>query len=307
VSQSVDNELVGSLLDTYRHAPTLEAAEQALEALESCAHDGDPPIGDLYDELAELAAQEENFGLAIRAQRKAVELGCEMPRLGREMLGWYLMKDGRRVAGEAEFDALRTEVGDDPGFLLMLGNARADAGDESAALAAFDEALTTAKQLGDSEAIKTARAERRFSREALGLSEDEDDRLAPRPLDDPSRREEVSFAVAWFPRSEHQVALAEWPALEEDLAHADRYCRRIEQHLRELAATSGCQPSVAPLTAKELLAYGESEGLDPADGPARARLAADLNRRGQTIPWPPGRNEPCWCGSGRKYKRCCGH
>ena len=82
---------------------------------------------------------------------------------------------------------------------------------------------------------------------------------------------------------------------------------RIEQHLRELAATSGYQPSVAPLTAKELLAYGESEGLDPADGPARARLAADLNRRGQTIPWPPGRNEPCWCGSGRKYKRCCGH
>jgi hypothetical protein len=22
--------------------------------------------------------------------------------------------------------------------------------------------------------------------------------------------------------------------------------------------------------------------------------------------WPPGRNEPCWCSSGRKYKKCCG-
>ncbi|TQJ16364.1 SEC-C motif-containing protein [Kribbella jejuensis] len=22
--------------------------------------------------------------------------------------------------------------------------------------------------------------------------------------------------------------------------------------------------------------------------------------------WPPGRNEPCWCGSARKYKKCCG-
>ncbi|MBA3866097.1 MAG: SEC-C domain-containing protein, partial [Solirubrobacterales bacterium] len=21
---------------------------------------------------------------------------------------------------------------------------------------------------------------------------------------------------------------------------------------------------------------------------------------------PPGRNDPCWCSSGRKYKRCCG-
>jgi hypothetical protein len=24
------------------------------------------------------------------------------------------------------------------------------------------------------------------------------------------------------------------------------------------------------------------------------------------VPWPPERNQPCWCDSGRKYKRCCG-
>ena len=23
-------------------------------------------------------------------------------------------------------------------------------------------------------------------------------------------------------------------------------------------------------------------------------------------PQKPGRNDPCWCGSGRKYKKCCG-
>jgi len=22
-------------------------------------------------------------------------------------------------------------------------------------------------------------------------------------------------------------------------------------------------------------------------------------------PQKPGRNDPCWCGSGRKYKKCC--
>jgi tetratricopeptide (TPR) repeat protein len=302
----VGTELAVSLLETYRRAPTLEAAEQALEALERRAYDSDPPIGDLYDELAELAAEEENFGLAVRAQRRAVELGCKMPKLGREMLGWYLMKDGRRAAGEAEFNSLRAEVGDDPHLLITLGNARADAGDEKAALAAFDEALATAKELGDSHAINTARSERRFSRETLGLSEDEDDRLAPRPLGDALRSEEISVAVAWFPRSEQRTALVEWPDLEEDLADADGYCRRIEQHLRELAAASGQRPSVAPLSVKELAAYSESKGLDPTEGTARARLAADLDRRGQTIPWPPGRNEPCWCGSARKYKRCCG-
>jgi len=29
----------------------------------------------------------------------------------------------------------------------------------------------------------------------------------------------------------------------------------------------------------------------------------DLNAEGKTAPGP---NEPCICGSGRKYKKCCG-
>ena len=302
----MDDELAGSLLDTYRLASTLEEAEQALNALEGLSYEDAQPIGDLYDELAEIAADNEDYGLATRAQRRAVELGCEKPELGREMLGWYLMKDGQRAAGEAEFDALRREGGDDPELLMMLGGARADAGDERAALAAYDEALVAAKELGDAWTIDRARVERRFSRQELGLLEDEDDRLALRPLDEPARPEEASFAVSWFPRSEHTAAIDKWPELEEDLTNADRYCRRIEDHLRELATASGQRPSVAPLTVKELTAYSESEGLDPSGGGTRARLAAEMNRRGQTISWPPGRNELCWCGSGRKYKRCCG-
>jgi SEC-C motif len=26
---------------------------------------------------------------------------------------------------------------------------------------------------------------------------------------------------------------------------------------------------------------------------------------GPRLPWPPGRNDPCWCGSRAKYKKCC--
>jgi uncharacterized protein YchJ len=26
----------------------------------------------------------------------------------------------------------------------------------------------------------------------------------------------------------------------------------------------------------------------------------------RTIAWPPPRNAACWCGSGSKYKKCCG-
>ncbi len=28
-------------------------------------------------------------------------------------------------------------------------------------------------------------------------------------------------------------------------------------------------------------------------------------RKVAEVVWPPGRNDACWCGSGRKYKRCC--
>ena len=44
---------------------------------------------------------------------------------------------------------------------------------------------------------------------------------------------------------------------------------------------------------KKALELGATDEGAPGDNPA-------------PIPWPPGRNEPCWCGSGRKYKKCCG-
>ena len=137
---------VDELLEAYREASTLEEAERVLRSIERSEHAREAGVGDLYDNLAEVAADEGDFGLAVRAQRRAIELGCELPLLAREMLGWYLLKDGQRRAGEAEFDALRRELGDDPEPLIVLGNARSDAGHVAEALEAFDQALAVAKE-----------------------------------------------------------------------------------------------------------------------------------------------------------------
>jgi len=40
-----------------------------------------------------------------------------------------------------------------------------------------------------------------------------------------------------------------------------------------------------------------SDGLGSDDGPGRAAAPKKVKR--------PGRNDPCWCGSGKKYKKCC--
>ena len=39
--------------------------------------------------------------------------------------------------------------------------------------------------------------------------------------------------------------------------------------------------------------------------PADARALHDEYVGVDDLPWPPGRNDPCWCGSGGKYKKCC--
>jgi uncharacterized protein YchJ len=51
-------------------------------------------------------------------------------------------------------------------------------------------------------------------------------------------------------------------------------------------------------------AWCEASDIDPEEG--RARYAAERLLDGEALPWPPGRNQACWCGSQRKCKKCCG-
>ena len=41
-----------------------------------------------------------------------------------------------------------------------------------------------------------------------------------------------------------------------------------------------------------------STGSIPTPGPPGVARATVLGSRDETVPWPPGRNEPCWWGSG---------
>jgi tetratricopeptide (TPR) repeat protein len=295
-------EAARDLLEAYETAPTYTEAEHALDALA-----GKPALnialGDLYDELAEMAAEDGDFTVAVRVQRKALEHGCEYPELAREMLAWYLLKGGERKAGEALLAEMREERPDDADLLILIGNARWDAGPKESALAAFDEALAMAKRQGDRALIAQARGERRYCRQELGMEPDEDDAAAPDPLLETD--ETVQWSVGWFPRDQRDAALERWPDLAEDLADPDAYCRSIERVLRALHSSAMRRPVVAPLMVDEFVAFARSERLDPQLGSTRSRYATQIARAGGGLTWPPGRNDPCWCRSGRKYKRCC--
>jgi uncharacterized protein YecA (UPF0149 family) len=64
----------------------------------------------------------------------------------------------------------------------------------------------------------------------------------------------------------------------------DAYYQRIEQLLRAQEQ----RILVVPWTMRDY-----QQGLEDFSLP-------------DDVIWPPPRNKPCWCGSGTKYKKCCG-
>lgn len=297
--------VVDAVLDPYVSAPTLLEAELELDRLAGREDELPVPLGDLYDELADHAANENEYELAARLQAKALAAGCRQPFVGREMHGWYLLKAGATEEGEAVFRDLCAERPDDADVRITLGHARSDAGLQAEALEAFDDALAAAKRRGFQKDMDRARIERRAEREHVGLEPDRDDRLAPvpKPL---VRSRPLGWALAWFPPDQREAALRRWPDLAEDFADPQAYARRLEGQLRDIDRALGHHPAVAPIEVQAFVSWASSRGYDADSGEARSVYSAELLRTARAISWPPGRNDDCWCRSGRKYKRCCG-
>jgi tetratricopeptide (TPR) repeat protein len=92
----------------------------------------------------------------------------------------------------------------------------------------------------------------------------------------------------------------------QSLADPDQ-AERAYRHAAALAAARGDRHDVAAVAQRlsDLLANLPGRQSDAAEA-ARAAQRALAGQFGQRIAPRTGRNEPCPCGSGRKYKRCCG-
>jgi hypothetical protein len=118
----------------------------------------------------------------------------------------------------------------------------------------------------------------------------------------------VALAIGWFPADQWTEACQRWPDLLDDLPADHRaYSQATEARIKRIAQhTAGDQLHVAVMTVDGLQAHAGQAGNDPGSGQARSHYAATLLQAGNAVVWPPGRNEPCWCRSERKYKKCCG-
>jgi tetratricopeptide (TPR) repeat protein len=148
------------------------------------------------------------------------------------------------------------------------------------------------------------------ARERLGQAPDALDEEAAVALEAADPAEPPSgpalVGVAYWPAAERARLLAEFPDLAEDVPLGDDYLGKLERHMARYATeVPGTTMAVAAFTVDGFREWAGREGRDPTSGDARAGYAAELARLGRTTPWPPGRNAPCWCRSGVKYKKCC--
>ena len=87
------------------------------------------------------------------------------------------------------------------------------------------------------------------------------------------------------------------------MTDADAFYRELELFWRDWPAAGGAIV-LRPLSVALLEEHGSTPGQSADDMPDALVEALEAQDDGEA--WPPGRNDVCWCGSERKYKKCCG-
>jgi hypothetical protein len=112
----------------------------------------------------------------------------------------------------------------------------------------------------------------------------------------------------FWPRGELEKVAQRWPALvPPGVVESGTYWADLEAQFAAAASAGITTVTIAPADPDSLAAAATREGLPVEDDGLRWRHREAQRARGLEISWPPPRNGPCWCGSGRKYKKCCGN
>jgi uncharacterized protein YecA (UPF0149 family) len=111
--------------------------------------------------------------------------------------------------------------------------------------------------------------------------------------------------VLFWPRNEIVPAHELWPQIVQH-PDTDAVMRDREAANRELSEAGVPQVTMVPLTTAKLTEFAARTGGDPANEKTRLACIDEIVAEGGVIAWPPARNSSCWCGSGVKYKKCCG-
>jgi SEC-C motif/Tetratricopeptide repeat len=293
----------------------------------------EPHRAEYLDELAYAYQQLGRFDDAVDAMRRALAAGWEGELddhpSAHALIADLLLRAGRSEEADAAWQQAQRERPRDPWLYQTAGCAHADVGLHAQALPWQTKGLELALAArDDDDMIWMLTGERSETLDALGRAPDDlqlraeelverqqqeeqaridafhRDRARTQPL----RPQRASIGLAWFPASEYARALQVWPSFAEDYQHGPypAYCARLELLLRDLKAQGVARLALTPIAIDNYLSWCREHDRDPEQSDTRASYATELLQRGDAVkPWPPQRNQPCWCGTQRKYKKCC--
>jgi tetratricopeptide (TPR) repeat protein len=317
----------------------LDVARAILDELAELPETGGLYIPECYADLAREYDRARRHDDAIALHERAIEHGWSTIPDARSDIAEFHLRAGREDQAAAIWAELKATDPDDVWLYNAAGLSYHEVGEHELAIAWLAEGIELAMRIDDPEGIiNQLSGVRRQSLRALGRDLDEleqgvdrflegwrsEERARRRrlarltefansvpvirdtPREDDRDREDIAVSLAWFPAGEYEEAIRRWPSLAEDWAdvpHSD-YCARLDGNIKWMRSQGMPIRAVAPIIVEDYAAWCAAHDEDPEE--ARAAYAAHRMRDGRAIAWPPGRNEPCWCGSGRKYKKCCG-
>ncbi|HEY0454048.1 SEC-C domain-containing protein [Actinophytocola sp.] len=281
--------------------------------------------GEILVEAAHAWHRAGDHDRAVELLDQAVALGGDDGGYARVTLAEVLLDLDRDAEATAQFDAMLADATPGPGPYYLAGELMAERADFEQALVWFTEAagrLTEEDIAGMANGSETFApaydilAGRLRARQELDLPLDELDESVLALDSDFDRFGELDARLAegappaevrvlFWPRAEVEPAHERWPELVESADVAAVLLDR-EVDNREMSEAGVARITMVPLTTAKLTEFAARTGGDPLSDVTRRACLDEIVDEGGLIEWPPGRNEPCWCGSGTKYKKCCG-
>jgi tetratricopeptide (TPR) repeat protein len=317
--------------DAARYAAVLEQAVQACRTNPAAAEVFEPT--DLYLELTTAYEQEGRYDDALTAVDAVIAAGVKMRPDSRCLRAETLMRAGRVDEAEPIWTAVLADTPDDVWLYNNAGLEYADVGEHAVALHWLTEGLRLALRTGDPERLIGQLVDLRqasldnldqpadeLQEQAAANLRDKEQARPTRPTHEGEPAEELTgplgqVTLAWLPAGDYEQAVQQWPELAGSelvagpggpLPHS-QYCWALQHQLVGFAEAGIARLAIAPVRVAPFIAWCAERDQEPDSAAARAGYAAQLAAADEptVIPWPPGRNQPCWCGSGRKYKKCC--
>ncbi|MGH2902459.1 MAG: SEC-C metal-binding domain-containing protein [Solirubrobacteraceae bacterium] len=326
-----ENE-VESTTNELRAALRTDRFEDARALVERIADEPDTPrwlVTSMLEEIGLSLARARRHDDSIATFERALELEWDVVPHGRCEIARVLLLAARHQEADSLWNELRQN---DLGGVWTLnagGLAYHEVGRDEEAVQWLGEGLRVALDRNDPERVVDQMSDaRRLSLQRLQLELDEIEREVEIFRAQAKEREQQRISelraashrtdilvrgrpatIAWLTEVDDRAARerwAEWVDSLNDDAPFDERRARMERRLREVRSGGDGPLVVVTIDPDHYATWCEEEGYEPADRRSRSSYVEAERESGGGRRWPPARNEPCWCGSKHKYKRCCG-